>query len=68
MINPTWTPITFALPKYYGDVLIVTDTNFMHVAYFRPDSKIFLAKDGKAKVVTHWMHLPKTPKDLEGLQ
>lgn len=58
-----WINVKDQLPEYYGDVLTINKSGFMHVVCF--SSGNWLRKDNRSTTnhleITHWMPLPKSP-------
>lgn len=69
--SPRWISVEERLPDAHADgsvdAVLVTDGEFIHMAYYVPGQWIF-CESGEMKepmwnTVTHWMPLPKAPKE-----
>lgn len=68
---PRWISVEEKLPEAHADgsvdAELVTDGEFIHMAYYAHGQWIF-CESGEMKepmwnTVTHWMHLPEPPKE-----
>lgn len=72
--KPRWIPVTERLPESVDDDVLVTDGEGCAVGYWRPDAQAWDSTDfgwleNRSEppcgihTVTHWMPLPKPPKE-----